>query len=585
MKPRPDEQTFRVRYENAFPSFFTADIEKRVRSLITHTGRHRGVYGDEGRRLEFAVLRTVRCAFERKPGERCGRVVRPVGSRAGFPGHSSYRAQDCGRWQRPPHSTGAPLDLGEHVLDLLCEVFSPARLRAAAEGIRVDAAEVGTRRNSLETRIREAQDEESAALGMVLDAETKRGAAQRVGDEDAMRTQARLRAHWEGTATDAGRKVARLSRELDQVQAQEDEYLSARSGELDQVIALGTDLRALIERARTVPFALQRMVEALTTRIWLRHVGRGVFEFSVEFPSGAEVRRIFTAGAARGTQAQRLLAHHRLAEGVELDAIGQELATADGGHQGWPPSAVLGAAAYAEHFEHELPRDGDHRGIAELALMTGEPDATVRAEALAGGLGPARWAGGDLALCPTETELHQRLPNFARREVARVNGLGDTPLVRLDIVQRANRLPDGSLLGTVKGCESFRDAARMRWLRVEDVRALGLAVDYEGIGADTEAAVRAAVATLGEHAPPASEFVSAIQLARDLSLRFPSISYARIHIAVRTKKILSVRARGRTERGKRCQSLLYVHAPQAVRDASSIDLVSRWLSGRMGTQE
>lgn len=588
MKPRADEDAFRVRFEGAFPSYFDADTERRVRGLITNSGRSRGYYGEGGNRYTFSVLREARCAFERAPGQRCGRVLRPCESADEMPGHSSYRALDCGRWLRPPHITHAPAILGEHVLDVLCEVFSPARLRAVADGVVVDQGELSAQRAGIEELIRQEEGREEAASGLALEAEKRRRAAEKAGDNDEAATQARLKARWEAATTEAARASGRHRKRLLAFEAQEDEFLSVQGGTLDRVVQLATDLRALIERARSVPHALQRIVEALTERVWVRRLGLGVYEFSVEFASGAEIRRIFTHdGPPRGSQPQRLLARHRIAAGVCPTDVAMELAqAAEVRINGWSQDAVLGVAAYNEHFEHIFSRDGDHRKVKQIAADVGEPEMIVQKVALAGMLGPALWEEGELTYRPTEAELHRALPAHAAREVARMYGLGDGELVSFVDLSRANRDATGKTSSQVRRCAAYRDAANNGWCRVEDVEALGLSTDANRVlRAEARKALVEAVGALPGEALDPDEFVCAADFARQMKSRFPSITYGRVRCAYTRGHIVGVRALGLRSDGKSSPNLLFVRVPVEVRQAEKGDVVWDWLRGNWKSRD
>ncbi len=583
MKPRgtvPEE--FQVRYERAFPSYFTAVEEKRVRELVTNPSRARGFYGDQSNRFCFAVLRFARCAYERTPGKRCGRIIRPAIEGRPPRGHVAYRALCCGRWVQPPHNTSAPAILGEHVLTVLKEVFRPERLHALVERFAVDQTEVGARRTALENRILDSRLRLETATSLALDAATEAERARRVGDLEIQRVKRRLQTRWQSEAEALTASIHVNERELKELTLQEAEFLSAQSGDLIKIKELATDLPSLIEKARVVPFALQQLVHALVERVWVRRLGVGVVEFSVEFPSGVEIKRVFTVGSPRGSQPQRLWAQRRLEVGADMSTLVRELSEGDmRAKTYWNEERVRGAAAYAQYFETVETRTGKHLSIVEIARRTGEPRELVRASALSGNLGPARWEADGLALQPMEAELHRALPGYARRELARIHDVDPEDLVRAQDVRRANReLGIQAVEARLRGVRVFFDAAGKRWVPRSEAFRAGLQDEPNAAEQLTaEAALREAVAALGNPGLHPEDFIPAVDLAQDLQERFPFVTNLRITAAARRGKVLHVRTLGITRMGRMYPNLLFVHAPPHVRNASTEDIVGRWLRG------
>ncbi|MBD0320331.1 MAG: recombinase family protein, partial [Gemmatimonadetes bacterium] len=348
----PKAPPFQVRYPDSFAGFFEPEMEQRVREKLGPGPRARpGMFQVTLERITGAALRIARCGYPRGDGRRCGRILRPVHMPNG---DWAYRSHHCDRWARPRHRTVIPRALDDHVLDVLREVFTPSRLRSVVERVTVEAKEVEDREGALMRRLAEAQATEDGAASLVIHAAAKLERARRAGDMREQRVQQRLKARWERSAADAGEMVSQLEGELAGVRDHWREFAAASDADLERVTALAADLPVLIERARGVPFATQQIVEALVERVWVREIGHGVVEFSVEFPTGAEVRRLFTTTAPHGTHPQRLLARQRLAAGAPIQAVAAELAVVQERQpRGWKASHVIAAAAYSEHFESE----------------------------------------------------------------------------------------------------------------------------------------------------------------------------------------------------------------------------------------
>jgi DNA invertase Pin-like site-specific DNA recombinase len=567
----------RVRYPGAFSSYFEPEVEPRIRGILRSSPRRHGEpFQGTAAPIPDAALRVVRCAHVKTNGERCGRAVRPTRT---TDGGWMYHAVSCNRWLRPPHRTVVPRELGEHVLDVLREVFSPARLHQVAERVKGDVRSREGRCAEITRRLIEARAKEEGAAALAIEAASKQERAKRENNAAEQTVQARLKERWERTSASAAESVIQLEGELEQARNQEGEFLSASQADLERIVDLGTNLPALIEQARGVPFGLQRIVEALVERVWARDLGSGVAEFSVEFPAGVEVRRLFTTMAPRGTQPQRLFARERLAAGASPEAAGAELAAlATEVHvRGWRPAAVRGAAAYSEYFEHVTSREGVHHTAEEIACATAQPADVIRTAGLLGKLGPARWKS-DLVYAPTEAELHGALPGYAQISVARAHGFDPDDLVSSIGLRRANRLMTDDEEPRLRRCKAYRDAAGSLWILRREALAQGLRLEVGSEVAErVTASVAEALAALGmEHLDPA-DFIDVSGLARALGRRFPNLSYGRILGAVRQGRLLSLRAWGMTEVCRCLPDRLYVHAPREVREATRLEVIEDWL--------
>lgn len=574
------QETFQVRFEEAFKSFFEPAMEERIRVKLRGGSRRRsGNFQGKPMSEPSAILRVVRCAHVREDGSRCGRSIRPGRTTQG---NWNYRALSCDRWMRPPHRVVVPPVLGEHVLDVLREVFSTESLRSVVQRVRIDARTLESRALLLERQLTDARGKEEGAALLAIEAASRLQRARGDANLPEVRIQERLVARWERAAAEAGESMRRIQVSLDEIRMEEADFLTASKADLERIVALGTDLPALIERARSIPYGLPRIVEALTRQVWVREIGKGVAEFAVEFPSGAEVKRVFATLQPRGAQPQRLFARMGLAQGISAAEIARRIAALSRARAiGWKPAWVEAAAAYNEHFESSVGRDGEHRTIAQIAAATAQPEEQVRAAAMQGKLGPARWEQ-DLVFHPTDCELHKAFTDYARDQVASLHGLtpGELVLAR-DLLPGTQGSTRNKRLALLRS-HSYQDASKRWWFRKAELLGHGLAPAGDAEMAMLEAeSVRQAVEDLGDPNLRPKDFAKAATLSSELGLRFPAISYSRIHMAANQGRIASVRAFGISTSARRCRDdMLYVHMPFKIRTAVDAAEVLAWLAGK-----
>lgn len=571
-------EKFVVRYENAFPSFFSEADRRRIEELLSNPSRGpRRPKGDPSA-FPFSILRMARCAFPRADGSRCGRMVRAGRPTESAVGHSTYTGHSCRRWTRPRHSTNVPAALGEHVLDVILEVFDPAQLRRVAQRLQVDAAQLAGKSQVLRTQIEEMDSKIEAAESSALEEAASAKRARRGGEKAKATVHDQRKEKRDDEAVKYRLEATGLRNQLAALEAQEEEFLSARNGDLEKIISLGTDLPALIERAWGVPYAVQNIVHALVQRVWVREYGARVAEFTVEFPSGAEIRRLVTFERVGCTQPERMYARGALAAGVPVETVARDLGrSGDPRSSGWSPERVQGVALYAQHFDCTPVRMGEYRTVSELEKATGATRTEILAAAFRDKLGPALWEGGELSLCPTEAELQRAFTEYAAREVARAHGLVGRSLILERRLRRLNGVAHRAPRGFGTGVALYSDGIGRHWVDTVDAAARGLRVE-EGIP-PTEAELemrRVAVEQLGRPELHPEDFHPASELGAHLRSRFAAISYGRIHVGVRRGSITHVRVPTwgllRHPRG-----VLLVHVPPKVLDTTDPAVVGRWL--------
>jgi hypothetical protein len=479
--------------------------------------------------------------------------------------------------------------IDDHVLEILVEVFRPESLGEVARALRVDRASSEGGLRELKRKLQGAQDRLVAARQLALQAQMDVNVAeerQRLepGEESAqaLTDERTALVEWKRGVGTAVQEVRSFETRIREQERRLEDYGAVTEAELEQCIALANDLSALIERVRAIPGALQRIVECLTSEVWVRKLASGIFELQVDFPSGESVVRVFRGFVPVTSHALRVLVSERWNAGVLPDVIAQEigryphplgrtaeLIEAEGVH-----SIVL----LHEHFETESPRAGEHRTVAALASMVGERVERVMAYVLHGKLGPARWEDGQLAVCPTDAELHKAFPEYALREVARVHRLRPEELVSASDIFRANRnLPAlNNLNAYVK--DIYRDAARFRYLVRSQAEEAGLStVPNEKEAVQVRLALAAAVAALGRPGLDVKDFHPLVAVVRRLGPVCPWVKQANLKRALDLGTLAGVCCLGLTDTGRLIDNLQFVHVPPKVLNATSADAVSKWL--------
>jgi hypothetical protein len=387
---------------------------------------------------------------------------------------------------------------------------------------------------------------------------------------------------WKESAGKALRQIRTLEEQVREQERRAEDYEAVTEAELEKCVALATDLPSLIERARQVPFGLQRIVESLASEVRLRKLAPGIYELRIVFPSGESVVRIFRDYAPKTSHALQVLASESIAEGRTREAIAAELAkysrVSGRQRQVMKPDHVQTAALVHRYFETEHPRDGDHRTPEEIAGAVGRTADWVMSLALEGRLGPARWRDGGLVLCPTDRELHKCFPEFARAEVARVNGLRPEHLVSTSDLYRANRRDPRIDYFARFGKEMFRDAGEGLYMRRTDADELGLAiVPNQDETEETRRALEGAVAALGKPGLNPRDFHPVAEILQHLGPRFTWVTAAVIRKAVEVGKIPGVRCLGLAVDGSLLPDLLHVYAPAPVLEATADSVLETWL--------
>ena len=590
-KPKLQRKRADVELPGAFRSWFAPEEERVIRRILAGNGRKPFAKNPERTASVLHAVGTLRCAMELAPGTLCGRRIN-----AYYPFEGSdrpyYHTGGC-RQTRKPHFYEVSGELDEHVLEILLEVFRPDALREVATQLRVQRSSSQGEVRSLWAEIRRAEQLRESAEKLALDAKGKQTAAEHAHEEAAKEDKEELAKtisdqkeqveRWQARAADASRRIRELKARIAEQERRLRDYDAIADEELQKCVAVATDLPGLIDRARTIPGALQRIVECLTSEVWVRKLATGIFELRVEFASGESVVRVFRDSPPPSTQPLRLLAFNQLEAGADPVAVATEVARYPNpdGRKALPLDAddIRAVAMLHRHFESDLQREGEHWSVEEIASRVGSSREKVLSFALAGSLGPARWGTGGLLLRPSDKELHRSFREFAKREVARLHGVEPEALITGSEVYRANRwVGNGSVSSRLRKYVQYKDATGWVYFRRRDVEGAGLsmAVNEQEVE-ECRQALLDAVASLGRPELRAEDFHPSVNVVRSLGERFHRVTCGKVRKVAAAGHIPSVRCRGLIDRGRVLPNLLFVHVPPHVLQAGSESVVLEWL--------
>lgn len=574
-----DNEVLEVVVPGAFPGLFDPALAKRVDEILSNPTRPRPFVGSGKVISRFHALRVARCGFEIAPGQRCGRMVRATMR----PDESThvYRSA-CGEPSRCLyHTNTAPAYIDEVVLDVVREVFRPAALQKAAHGLRVDCSGLKAEEAKLVAEVEKADNEAELAGQYVLEEQHK---ARQAADQATANKHSRKAEFWKQKADRALDRVGPAQAKLGILRIRASTYTEVSAADLARIVKLGTDVPALIEASKTVPFALARLTQRLFETVWIVRHSTWLHELTFEFPSGAVLRRLVFTGNPPGSQPDRVWAAALLDRGMSPKQVAEQIGRAPRRfpRKSWDEETVRAARLCHQHFEAVSPREGRHLRIAELAERVDSPAEDVQAKGLYGMLGPARWDGTELVFCPSEAEVHRAFPDYALREVASAFSLNAADIIAMSEVRRANRGCKGVIESLVtKHLQTWADASGRRFIARKDMEARGFSLEPNMVEREaSRQAVELAVRALGKPELDPANFVSACDLAAEWSPRFPFVTMGRIVGAAKHGRFACVKAPGLNTTGRFYPDLLFVHVPPELRREPTAARIRKWLKLR-----
>ena len=575
---RDVEQRFEVRVERAFPGLLAPEMEPRIREVLANPERSRAwKTGARRPQPQFNALRYARCAYEVEPGVPCGRVVRPLSEHKTTRFH--YVGMGC-ESMRVPHRTYIPSALDHHLVTVVLDVFRPERLHQLKDRIHAEKQAYGEVRTAAEGRLTRLQKEAQAATDEILEIRIQ---TEEIKDEGEKKKKRALLDRWKATLEECEGKIARLEAELEGYRRREADFQSASEEDLRKIVQLASDLPALLERARTVPGALSRILYDIVHLVRVRRLGQGVYEMQIQFPDGATVRRVFWHGKINFPQPVRVLAFERLRAGVNPDELAEEMKSAFvyGRERAvWSAQRVQGAAAYHQYFDDTRVREGEHVSIESLAKLVKGSEEIVRAVALEGRLGPARWAADQLVFCPTEPELHSTCPEFARVSVAELHGLDPADLIPAATLRSKVTGRDGGKEITRRRLDRWMDAAGRCYVLRSAAERMGLTTEPDPSAGERLRAHLAAVVSAQAQPGLSPECFHRIgDLLTTWKYRFPFVSRKRIEDAMERGWVHGVRVPRLLRNGGASTKYdwVFVYVPEAVLHTDDPAVVRRWL--------
>lgn len=429
----PDEDPEEViALEGAFPSFAEPEDRHRMQEIRQNSIKEPNQGNYHGPRNH--VIETLLCNDETSDtGRQCGLTKTAV-----YPerekGHK-YTSLNCRRYG---HKGRVHYCVDRTVLNIITEVFDADRLESAIRRVRLKKSNVLERRKELEARVNTLKDRIEACREAELDA---RADGCRGDYKDFQNDRKELRSKLEETES-----------KLQQYREDEQEIRTAERQDLDRIQELASNLDELLERALALEEAerrewesldkpedfefateglVRRIVAELVDKVYGRKLAEWTYEVTVQFPTGHSVSRVSFAQHTPSTQPQRAWAFLRLSEGANPEDIAafynEQSEQIVRKRSPWEPEMVKTAALmYREgeryrsykYDEPETPREGEHQTIEELSQKLDEDPEIILREILGGYFGPVRIIERSLQAAPTREEIHERLPEVARRDVA-----------------------------------------------------------------------------------------------------------------------------------------------------------------------
>lgn len=447
----PDEEPEQViSLDGAFPSFAEPEDRRRMAKIRKNSVKEPNQGNYHGPRNH--VIETLLCNEEIDDTRRkCGltkTAVHPTKEK----GHK-YLSSNCRRYG---HSGRVHYCIDQTVLNIITDVFDEEHLEEAVDNVRLSKSSVLERRKKLETRVNTLEARIEACREAELDAR----AEGRLGDfSDFQNDRKEYRS-----------KLNRAKSKLEEYRGEEREIRRAESRDLNRIQNLAPNLRELLKRARALEQAerseweaadspedfdfkaeglVRRIVAELVEQVYARKLAKWTYEVTVQFPTGYTITRTAFAQHTPSTQPQRAWAHLRLTEGATFEEIADLYndlpeQRARRKRNPWEPDNVETAALMYQEGERytsykyddpETLRDGQHHTIDELAEALDEQRDVILREILSGYFGPARIVDGALKVAPTREELHERLPEVARRDVAEKKGWPVDDTVRYKMIR------------------------------------------------------------------------------------------------------------------------------------------------------
>lgn len=442
----PDTEPLEIRAEGAFPGFRPPEDYDRVQDILStprkRYGRHDAPPSKRYKGARNYALPHVTCAHP-VDGTRCGLKM---GAQYERDGQYRYMSTHC-EVSRDHGYTVSPA-VESVVIDIVLEALDPEQVTDAVQEVQLSRGSSLQRVRRLRARLDEERGSAQGARSLAVEAR------KRADDEGAEGQQGRHLAEadrYRNLALQHEEQAEDIRKELEELEAETEKLTKLADQDIERIRDLAGDLERLIGECRPVEAAVDQellstddkeerlrlenyegrvraVLEALRVRVRLRPLDEARVEVSVVFPRGDVVRRTVPAQYGRGSQVERLWAWHQTRmEGRPAEEVVPELGL--GGKPGglgkeavWTPGLVRSAAFLHERAEPVPEPTEATWSVRRIAGHVGESEEAVFTAALKGDLGPGRIEDGRLLLEPSEGNLDDAFPEYARENVARSEG-------------------------------------------------------------------------------------------------------------------------------------------------------------------
>ncbi|MBI3568904.1 MAG: recombinase family protein [Gemmatimonadetes bacterium] len=351
-----------------------------------------------------------------------------------------------------------------------------------------------------------------------------------------------------------------------------------------RIYRLATRLPELWERAEHVPGARAALMRVLIRRVSVRRIAARMDFVEIEFPSGVRIERIICVSPLITSPAWQQWCLERLRPQLEgdrltrvttedieeADRVGLALAQEHPWRAGKPYRGLdVRAAAVLALCNVDASTLGQPVGetLTELATRSGATTEELEKHVRLQRFGAASRFGGVMRYQPTEAQLCRWLLSYARGQVARASGWPEDDITPFADYRRLHGLHRVSFDQLVRRAgHMVTDASGRIWIRVSAVEAL-FPPPLPGV---VEALGIAGVTP--DDFMPAEDGLSLLEAksGRRLYPQWPVMASARGYAMV-------VRAR---QPGKLLRPHLWLYVPKAIRTATSLALVCRWMDGQ-----
>ncbi|MCA1789648.1 MAG: recombinase family protein, partial [Thioalkalivibrio sp.] len=370
-KDRRDKR--RVLLRDAFRGCRPASEWEAVRKTVQAGPEARRSHRYRGPKPHWTPL--MRCGRVMPDGKRCGHRMRPA-----YVADGRVVTATCGSFGRHDLFSIPQQLVDTVVLEEVMAAYDPARIAEMVGHIQVDRTAGHSRAAGLAEEIANLERTIKRTLKLQLEADDEEDVTEWVAERKRARDEVKAKRE----------ELVALGVEKGEIEALEVQ-------EVEQLLALASDLRALLPRAAAIPGKLREILGEFIDCVYIRQLGKYVFQLEVAFPGGGAVSRVAVSRTVFMPQPVRTFAHLRLADAIAAwikDAtaeayetalsiareIGEELELYLAGvrrHRPFSAERVLSAALIYAFSDTTAGGTAGGESVLDLAERTGEPFEVV----------------------------------------------------------------------------------------------------------------------------------------------------------------------------------------------------------------